>query len=105
MLSEGPDLSLIGARCVATLLHEMKRRGKDCRYGVISMCIGSVSLSLVYKNIDNTQTIANVNYGSYNANTGTGMGAAAVFERGDRTDELCNARKVDSLNFLSKDAR
>lgn len=29
-----------GARCVATLLHEMKRRGKDCRFGVISMCIG-----------------------------------------------------------------
>ncbi|XP_047149038.1 3-ketoacyl CoA thiolase 1, peroxisomal-like [Vigna umbellata] len=42
-----------GARCVATLLNEMKRRGRDCRYGVISMCIGS------------------------------GMGAAAVFERGD----------------------
>lgn len=29
-----------GARCVATLLHEMKKRGKDCRYGVVSMCIG-----------------------------------------------------------------
>lgn len=29
-----------GARCVATLLHEMKRRGKDCRFGVVSMCIG-----------------------------------------------------------------
>jgi acetyl-CoA acyltransferase 1 len=29
-----------GARCVATLLNEMKRRGKDCRFGVISMCIG-----------------------------------------------------------------
>lgn len=25
---------------MATLLHEMKRRGKDCRFGVISMCIG-----------------------------------------------------------------
>ena len=37
-----------GARCVSTLLYEMKRRGKDCRYGVISMCIGeSHSLSLV----------------------------------------------------------
>ncbi|KAM5552643.1 3-ketoacyl-CoA thiolase 2, peroxisomal [Rosa sericea] len=71
----GHPLGATGARCVATLLHEMKRRGKDCRYGVISMCIG------------------------------TGMGAAAVFERGDRTDELCNARKVESLNFLSKDAR
>ncbi|KAD3338402.1 hypothetical protein E3N88_33923 [Mikania micrantha] len=40
-----------GARCVATLLHEMKRRGKESRFGVVSMCIGS------------------------------GMGAAAVFER------------------------
>uniref|UniRef100_A0A0A9GJT5 Uncharacterized protein n=1 Tax=Arundo donax TaxID=35708 RepID=A0A0A9GJT5_ARUDO len=40
----------------------MKRRGKDSRFGVISMCIGS------------------------------GMGAAAVFERGDAVDELTNAR-------------
>ncbi|PPE01170.1 hypothetical protein GOBAR_DD01813 [Gossypium barbadense] len=64
-----------GARCVATLLHEMKRRGKDCRFGVVSMCIG------------------------------TGMGAAAVFERGDCVDELCNARKVETHSLLSKDAR
>ncbi|KAL0673874.1 hypothetical protein Bca4012_001855 [Brassica carinata] len=64
-----------GARCVATLLHEMKRRGKDCRFGVVSMCIG------------------------------TGMGAAAVFERGDGVDELRNARKVEAQGFLSKDAR
>lgn len=35
-----------GARCVATLLHEMKRRGKYCRFGVISMCIGTASLFL-----------------------------------------------------------
>ncbi|GAV91021.1 Thiolase_C domain-containing protein, partial [Cephalotus follicularis] len=49
-----------GARCVANLLNEMKLRGKDCSFGVISMCIGS------------------------------GMGAAAVFERGDCFDELCN---------------
>nr|AFK47277.1 unknown [Medicago truncatula] len=70
----GHPLGATGARCVATLLHEMKKRGKDCRYGVISMCIG------------------------------TGMGAAAVFERGDSVDELCNARKGDNL-FLSKDAR
>ena len=40
------------AHCGATQLHEMKRRGKDCRFGVISMCIGSE------------------------------MGAAALFERG-----------------------
>ncbi|KAK9160204.1 hypothetical protein Syun_006545 [Stephania yunnanensis] len=71
----GHPLGATGARCVATLLHEMKRRGKDCRFGVISMCIG------------------------------TGMGAAAVFERGDCVDELRNGRKVQSNNFLSKDAR
>ncbi|KAL0740622.1 hypothetical protein Bca4012_082135 [Brassica carinata] len=71
----GHPLGATGARCVATLLHEMKRRGKDCRFGVVSMCIG------------------------------TGMGAAAVFERGDGVDELRNARKVDSQGFLSKDAR
>ncbi|CAI5486820.1 unnamed protein product [Closterium sp. Naga37s-1] len=52
-LAIGHPLGATGARCVATLLHEMKRRGVDCRFGVVSMCIG------------------------------TGMGAAAVFERGD----------------------
>eukprot|EP01018_Ginkgo_biloba_P036840 Gb_04580 [translate_table: standard] len=36
----GHPLGATGARCVATLLHEMKRRGKDCRFGVVSMCIG-----------------------------------------------------------------
>ncbi|XP_024521290.1 3-ketoacyl-CoA thiolase 2, peroxisomal isoform X1 [Selaginella moellendorffii] len=49
----GHPLGATGARCVATLLHEMAKRGSACRYGVVSMCIG------------------------------TGMGAAAVFERGD----------------------
>nr|GEU62460.1 3-ketoacyl-CoA thiolase 2, peroxisomal-like [Tanacetum cinerariifolium] len=49
----GHPLGATGARCVATLLHEMKRRGKDSRFGVVSMCIGS------------------------------GMGAAAVFEQED----------------------
>ncbi|KAL4591052.1 hypothetical protein LXL04_004000 [Taraxacum kok-saghyz] len=58
----GHPLGATGARCVATLLHEMKRRGRDCRFGVVSMCIG------------------------------TGMGAAAVFERGDTCDELCYAK-------------
>nr|AYQ58342.1 3-ketoacyl-CoA thiolase 2 [Camellia sinensis] len=71
----GHPLGATGARCVATILHEMTRRGKDCRFGVISMCIGS------------------------------GMGAAAVFERGDSVDDLCNARIVREHNFLSKDAR
>ncbi|CAK9162405.1 unnamed protein product [Ilex paraguariensis] len=71
----GHPLGATGARCVATLLHEMKRRGKDSRFGVISMCIGS------------------------------GMGAAAVFERGDCVDELCKARVVRNNNLLSKDAQ
>ncbi|KAM2054360.1 hypothetical protein ACFX1T_003896 [Malus domestica] len=57
-------LGATGARCVATLLNEMKRRGRDHSFGVTSMCIGS------------------------------GMEAAAVFERGDSVDELCNARTV-----------
>ncbi|KAL6002127.1 3-ketoacyl-CoA thiolase 2, peroxisomal [Asimina triloba] len=69
----GHPLGATGARCVATLLHEMKRRGKDCRFGVVSMCIG------------------------------TGMGAAAVFERGDCVDELSNTRRVAAQNLLSKD--
>ncbi|GJM87355.1 hypothetical protein PR202_ga03301 [Eleusine coracana subsp. coracana] len=71
----GHPLGATGARCVATLLNEMKRRGRDCRFGVVTMCIGS------------------------------GMGAAAVFERGDTVDELSNARHVPSHNFLSKDAK
>ncbi|KAI4338203.1 hypothetical protein L6164_016547 [Bauhinia variegata] len=73
-LALGHPLGATGARCTATLLHEMKRRGKDCRFGVVSMCIG------------------------------TGMGAAAVFERGDCVDELCNARRVETNNLLSRDA-
>ncbi|CAL0333553.1 unnamed protein product [Lupinus luteus] len=71
----GHPLGATGARSIATLLHEMKRRGKDCRFGVISTCLG------------------------------TGMGAAAVFERGDSVDELSNARKVEANLFLSKDAK
>ncbi|XP_051120765.1 3-ketoacyl CoA thiolase 1, peroxisomal-like [Andrographis paniculata] len=71
----GHPLGATGTRCVATLLHEMKRRGKDCRFGVISMCIGS------------------------------GMGAAAVLERGDSVDDMCNARVARrNSNLLSKDA-
>ncbi|XP_002974835.2 3-ketoacyl-CoA thiolase 2, peroxisomal [Selaginella moellendorffii] len=71
----GHPLGATGARCVATLLHEMSKRGKDCRFGVISMCIGS------------------------------GMGAAAVFERGNAVDNLSNARPVQNNSLLSKDAR
>jgi len=71
----GHPLGATGARCVATLLNEMKRRGRDCRFGVVTMCIGS------------------------------GMGAAAVFERGDAVDGLSNVRDMQAHNFLSKDAK
>ncbi|CAK7336221.1 unnamed protein product [Dovyalis caffra] len=36
----GHPLGATGARCVATLLHEMKRRGRKCRLGMVSMCVG-----------------------------------------------------------------
>lgn len=52
----GHPLGCTGARQTATLLYEMQRRGKGARFGVVSMCIGS------------------------------GMGAAAVFERGGEVD-------------------
>lgn len=71
----GHPLGATGARCVATLLNEMKRRGRDCRFGVVTMCIGS------------------------------GMGAAAVFERGDAVDGLSNVRDTQTQNFLSRDAK
>lgn len=38
-------------------------------------------------------------------NAGTGMGAAAVFERGSHVDNLCNAKKIETNNLLSKDVR
>ena len=41
----GHPLGATGARCVATLLSELHRRGPAERYGVISMCIGSGSAS------------------------------------------------------------
>ncbi|KAK8658570.1 hypothetical protein V6N13_036773 [Hibiscus sabdariffa] len=37
--------------------------------------------------------------------TGSGMGAAAVFEREEYADELCNARVVKCNNLLSKDCQ
>ncbi|KAJ9520193.1 hypothetical protein QJQ45_030117 [Haematococcus lacustris] len=55
----GHPLGATGARCTATLLHEMRRRGRAARFGVVSMCIGS------------------------------GMGAAAVFEAGGRCLAPC----------------
>ena len=36
---------------------------------------------------------------------GTGMGAAAVFERGSIVDQLLNVRPISQNNFLSKDAQ
>ncbi|KAJ6867094.1 hypothetical protein NC652_038352 [Populus alba x Populus x berolinensis] len=38
--------TVTGARCVATLLDEMKQRGRDCRFGVVSMWIGILLLPL-----------------------------------------------------------
>lgn len=69
----GHPLGATGARCTATLLHEMVRRGPSARFGVVSMCIGS------------------------------GMGAAAVFERGS-DDAFVNAAPVKAHNLLSADA-
>lgn len=94
-----------GARCVGTLLHEMKRRGKDCRFGVVSMCIGTLSLSLSLPDVLGTHAWLTINNVGNIKTAGTGMGAAAVFERGDCVDELRNARTAENNNLLSKDAQ
>ena len=52
----------------------MQKRGKGARFGVVSMCIGS------------------------------GMGAAAVFERGGEVDAFANAASTHSQGYLSHDA-
>jgi acetyl-CoA acyltransferase 1 len=71
----GHPLGATGARCTATLLHEMQRRGRAARFGVVSMCIGS------------------------------GMGAAAVFEAGDGVEPLTNVGPSGAAQTkLSKDA-
>jgi len=70
----GHPLGCTGARQVATLLHEMGRRGNAARFGVVSMCIGS------------------------------GMGMAAVFEAGPTVDPLRNARPTTHHAHLSRDA-
>jgi len=36
---------------------------------------------------------------------GTGMGAAAVFERSGAVDQLCNARPIKDHTSLSRDAQ
>eukprot|EP00891_Asterochloris_glomerata_P004688 jgi/Astpho2/4688/Aster-00248 len=74
-IAMGHPLGATGARCTATLLHEMQKRGKAARFGVVSMCIGS------------------------------GMGAAAVFERGGEVDQYRNARPNPSQGYLSRDAQ
>lgn len=71
----GHPLGCTGARCTATLLHEMQKRGTSARFGVVSMCIGS------------------------------GMGAAAVFERGGETDQPKNVRSGQKMSYLSRDAQ
>lgn len=71
----GHPLGATGVRATATLLHEMKRRGRAARFGVVSMCIGS------------------------------GMGAAAVYEAGPDIDAVPNARATRGPNsLLSRDA-
>lgn len=70
----GHALGCTGARMTATLLHEMKRRGRAARFGVVSMCIGS------------------------------GMGAAAVYEVTDHGDAASHTSVMQPKGFLSKDA-
>ena len=70
----GHPLGCTGARCTATLLHEMHKRGKSARFGVVSMCIGS------------------------------GMGAAAVFECNGQEDGLQTVRTSQRQAHLSPDA-
>lgn len=48
---------------------------------------------------------ATTNTGVCVLGAGSGMGAAAVFERGDSADELRNAKTVKSGNLLSRDAQ
>lgn len=71
----GHPLGCTGARQTATLLYEMQRRGKGARFGVVSMCIGS------------------------------GMGAAAVFERGGEVDNPPRGPVASQLAGLSRDAQ
>ena len=71
----GHPLGCTGARQTSTLAYEMMKRGKMARFGVVSMCIGS------------------------------GMGAAAVFEKGSEAEQVLNAQPNPSLaTGLSKDA-
>jgi acetyl-CoA acetyltransferase len=70
----GHALGCTGVRMTATLIHEMQRRGRGARFGIVSMCIGS------------------------------GMGAAAVYEIGDHVDPTSHTHTLGPKGFLSKDA-
>lgn len=85
---------------MSTLLNEMKRKGRDCRFGIVSMCIGIPLSPSFLCVLIHLHTFMRLLYFL----TGSGMGAAAVFERGDGVDDLSNARICQSPNFLSKDA-
>ena len=48
----GHPLGASGARLVTTLLHEMRRRGRTCRYGLATMCIGvGQGVATVFENL------------------------------------------------------
>jgi acetyl-CoA acyltransferase len=48
----GHPLGASGARIVTTLLHEMRRRGAGCRYGLATMCIGvGQGVATVFENL------------------------------------------------------
>ena len=48
----GHPLGASGARLVTTLLHEMRRRGPNCRYGLATMCIGvGQGVATVFENL------------------------------------------------------
>lgn len=113
-----------GARCVATLLHEMKKRGKDCRFGVVSMCIGITYSPKLHIECCSSHFRRKIHFLSCSFNQpklpfsvwvltrwwilcflGSGMGAAAVFEQGGAVDQLSNARAITQNNLLSRDAK
>jgi 3-oxoadipyl-CoA thiolase len=49
----GHPLGCSGARITATLLHEMRRRGPACRYGLATMCIGvGQGVATVFERLD-----------------------------------------------------
>ncbi|MBK7780092.1 MAG: thiolase family protein [Ardenticatenia bacterium] len=48
----GHPLGASGVRLVTTLLHEMRRRGPNCRYGLATMCIGvGQGVATVFENL------------------------------------------------------